>query len=148
MKVCTLCETKYPIEEFHNDKNTKDGKRSQCRHCVSIANKMWQAKNPEKAKESWKKAYKKSYGPELLKKRKLAKYSLSNEELDLLQNFKNGKCHICEIEEGKHIDHDHFIGKVRGMLCLKCNTALGNFKDDPTLLQKAIDYIKSSGFVF
>lgn len=39
------------------------------------------------------------------------------------------------------VDHDHASGKIRGLLCTFCNTALGKFKDDVALLQKAIDYI-------
>lgn len=40
-----------------------------------------------------------------------------------------------------HIDHCHMTGQIRGTLCKKCNTALGAFKDDPELLEKALDYL-------
>jgi|SRR5208282_16512 len=40
-----------------------------------------------------------------------------------------------------HADHDHITGKVRDLLCARCNRALGLFDDDPTLLAKAVEYI-------
>lgn len=41
-----------------------------------------------------------------------------------------------------HVDHNHTTGEVRGLLCLRCNTALGQVDDDPARLQGLIDYLK------
>lgn len=63
----------------------------------------------------------------------------------------NGVCAICKQPEvakikGKvismPIDHDHKTGKVRGLLCSKCNRGLGLFKDDIEILNSAIQYLK------
>ena len=40
------------------------------------------------------------------------------------------------------VDHCHTSNEVRGILCLKCNMALGNFKDSIENLQNAIKYLK------
>jgi hypothetical protein len=37
--------------------------------------------------------------------------------------------------------------RVPRLLCLGCNTGLGNFKDDPALLRRAADYLETDGFV-
>ena len=60
----------------------------------------------------------------------------------------DGQCDICGTTEpgGPHklfnLDHDHSTGAIRGVLCRRCNTSLGQFEDSVTLLQKAIDYLK------
>lgn len=64
-----------------------------------------------------------------------------------------GRCAICkEAESATHqktglprsfaVDHCHGEGHVRGLLCSKCNTGLGSFRDDPVLLQAAIAYLE------
>jgi hypothetical protein len=40
-----------------------------------------------------------------------------------------------------HIDHDHETGRLRGLLCHGCNTAIGLLGDDPERLRRAINYL-------
>lgn len=42
----------------------------------------------------------------------------------------------------KHLDHNHKTGKIRGVLCGHCNSGLGMFRDNPELLQAAVEYLK------
>lgn len=54
-------------------------------------------------------------------------------------------CAICQgIDENKFlaVDHCHETGKVRGLLCLKCNTGLGYFRDNVYSLKKAAKYLE------
>jgi len=42
-----------------------------------------------------------------------------------------------------HLDPDHESGQLRGILCFRCNNALGDFDDDASLLQAALRYLDS-----
>ena len=54
------------------------------------------------------------------------------------------QCVICGTEGKLVVDHDHATSKVRGMLCNHCNRGLGHFRDDPTLLEFAAQYLYAS----
>lgn len=57
-----------------------------------------------------------------------------------------GKCEICGVHESKlkkrlAVDHNHGTGKIRGLLCYRCNMAIGFFYDDIKIIKKAIKYL-------
>lgn len=90
----------------------------------------WIARNPEKARE--------------ISRRKTAKrHGLSFEQYDAFMS--RTLCEICASPTRKHkrcLDHCHTSGKVRGMLCMKCNMGLGLFNDNPTKMLAAASYLK------
>ena len=51
------------------------------------------------------------------------------------------ECIICGAETTLVVDHDHATGKIRGMICNKCNLGIGLFQDDPDLLEFARIYL-------
>lgn len=54
-----------------------------------------------------------------------------------------GGCAICGRTDRKlHIDHCHTTGRVRGLLCSGCNTALGKFRDSERILLSAVEYLR------
>ncbi len=70
---------------------------------------------------------------------------------EMVQHVENhcGKCDICGgAGDGRwgelNIDHCHDTNDFRGMLCSNCNRALGYFKDNIELLEKAVQYLKDS----
>lgn len=76
-------------------------------------------------------------------------YGITFQEWDQLLEAQQGKCAICGTTEpgsGHNYmatDHDHETGKVRGLLCHKCNRGLGLFGDDPDNLLNAYTYLAS-----
>ena len=68
------------------------------------------------------------------------KYGLTEEEFQKLKEIK--ACEICNSIEKLCIDHRHSDGKVRGVLCNSCNVGIGYFKEDLTMLQNAIEYLR------
>lgn len=72
----------------------------------------------------------------------MRKYGMSRD--DVLRIKLSGKCEICTKKlEIVSIDHCHDTGAVRGGLCMACNTALGNFRDSPKILDSAIHYLSA-----
>lgn len=74
-------------------------------------------------------------------------YGLSLNEYNELFKKQNGNCAICGKNQSVFkyklaVDHCHKTNKIRGLLCGKCNTALGSLEDDIIILQKAINYLK------
>ena len=77
-------------------------------------------------------------------KRRLERYALSLQEYDALREKQDGACAICKKKPTSWlcIDHCHATGVVRGLLCVKCNTGLGFYNEDPNLLLTAIAYLE------
>lgn len=62
-----------------------------------------------------------------------------------LHAAQDGKCAICGKRETRFaVDHDHYTGAIRGLLCRNCNLGLGSFQDRPDALRRAISYLKRS----
>lgn len=77
-------------------------------------------------------------------------YGLTPELLEELWNKQDRQCVICNepiSKEGRgtHIDHDHDTGRVRGLLCSRCNKGIGLLHDDISILQNAIRYLQCNG---
>ena len=74
-------------------------------------------------------------------------YDISLEDYKKILKKQNDRCAICERPSKYHkkdffVDHNHKTGKVRGLLCTKCNFALGQFDEDIKILNNAIKYLR------
>lgn len=136
-KTCKRCSEIKLLTQFYAAKTSKDRKQSTCKQCDKTANAIWQKMNAEKCKfKSAKWKYQNKYSP----------CNIAPEERQKLFDQQQGKCAICGVHQttlnkNLAVDHDHKTNKIRGLLCMKCNTGLGMFKDDTQVLQAAITYL-------
>ena len=99
-------ETK-PIEAFSKRAKAKDGRQSWCKTCMKTRKKA----DPKKQR-AW-----------TLKHR----YGVTVEQWDQMLISQSGLCALCDkAMTNPHVDHSHTSGEVRSLLCLKCNTMLGD----------------------
>lgn len=71
---------------------------------------------------------------------------ISLEDYNKILEFQNGVCAVCKKKciTGKNlsVDHNHKTGLIRGLLCSKCNKALGLLHESEELVLNLIDYMK------
>lgn len=82
----------------------------------------------------------------------LERYGMTKEEYAAKYEAQNKGCYICggksvipNSERDLYVDHDHDTGAIRDLLCNHCNTGLGQFFDNPELLEKAAAYLRKHG---
>lgn len=132
MKECKNCGEVKPLEDYHRNKEMRDGRSSYCKPCASARAAQWKKSNTDKSKDS-----------DLQRK-----YGISLKKYLEMYEDQNGCCAICGVEEANaprgclFIDHCHCSGLVRGLLCHHCNTGIGYFKEDTENLEKAQVYLK------
>lgn len=136
MKVCTSCAVEKTEQEFSPDSRYKSGLRSQCDLCRRTAQERT-------TRNRWLRRI----------------YGITVEEYERLESEQNGLCAVCGCKETRStrsskrvweynltprlvVDHDHVTGKIRGLLCHKCNVGIGQLNDDPKLLRAALTYLE------
>lgn len=127
-KECCTCREMLPVGNFGHVAGDAVKRRSSCKKCLN-------AKRSESQFNSV-----------------LIKHGLTIESYNEILTAQGGKCAICRAESVGNprmrvwcVDHCHATGKVRGLLCSRCNLAIGNFNDDLALMSKAMQYIQFHG---
>jgi hypothetical protein len=97
------------------------------------------------------KAYRQKCDPKEWSKKNRAshlktKYGLTVPEYNALLKVQGGNCAICKtanwVNREPHVDHDHATGRVRGILCPSCNTAVGFIKENPVTAWAMAEYLE------
>lgn len=131
--LCTSCRQVLPVSAFAIRTDTKVPRvRSNCKACLAANQTQKNRENHSDAQVYW-------------WARQLAKYGLTPKEWSELFASQDYACAVCGTKDnGKkrfHVDHDHESGRVRGILCTKCNVGIGGLKDDPEIVYKAYQYL-------
>lgn len=132
---CSRCKQFKPLSEFVKNRAQKNGLNQYCKKCTAEYRCMGSD-------------YHKKDTVRALKKR----YDITINEYNAIYEKQKGVCAICGLPESAtsptgqtirllSVDHCHKTGKIRGLLCAKCNHGLGAFRDDIKFLGNAIKYL-------
>src|SRR5579859_221353 len=125
-KQCARCGEVKPIEEFHKNKARGDGVSPYCAPCTRhYANTYYRAKAHDLVVSKV--------------------FGIPRGEYARMLEAQSGRCAVCHRAEWSMfganvkklaVDHDHKTGKVRELLCNRCNTVIGRAEDNILLLQE------------
>ena len=160
-RVCTKCEVRKPLVEFPwSPPGVRvTGRFLRCGQCRREAAQAWGRANLERRREKGRESYgrhaaKRRIGvkiwakanPLKVKSYKLKKFGLSVEAYHDMHAAQGHSCACCgvpasEAARALAVDHCHKTGKVRGLLCSKCNNAIGLLYDNPETMLRLVDYL-------
>ncbi len=128
LRTCTSCLEPKELSEFGNCSRYRDGKLRICKECMKARTRAWRSNNRDHAiREGSRRNALSKYGPE--------------GEAAWLRIEAGEPCDACgERRSRMAIDHDHKTGRVRGILCSPCNTALGLLQEDPDRFAALLSY--------
>jgi len=118
-KVCTKCNEAKPISDFYRAKRSKDGFHSWCKQCArknDKKKKYYSKPGAKRKRNEWK--YQNRYG-------------ITIGQRERMYANQDGKCGMCKqlVPYSEiYTDHDHKTGKVRALLCCRCNALLGYYE--------------------
>ncbi len=153
---CSRCGVEKPLSEFHSCTNLVSGVNPACKVCENERRRKWRNEHADQIKTRqphYRRTYK-SRHPERqraserrqsLKK----KFGISIEQYDKMLELQAFGCAICRAVSDKSgrrlaVDHDHKTGRLRGLLCTNCNTAVGLLDESPHIFELALEYVKNA----
>lgn len=141
MKICVGCHTEKDLRSFTPNGRTCKGTqkyRSRCRECENSRQAAIREETPNKSR----------YSAERLKGYQLkSSFGMTYDEWFSLMESRGWACEICSrtVETSGRtlaVDHSHSTGEIRGVLCQRCNCAIGLLSENPEHIANAIRYLK------
>lgn len=171
MKRCSTCKQEKPEQEFYRNRGMADGKDCYCKVCrlaatqASVNRQRMRLVQTEPLSSTTADSASQrvhadiprqtSLGTPLVdhhrkevakqsRRAVLRSFGLTEEAYQQMFLQQMGRCAICRCKSKRRlcIDHDHRTTHIRGLLCDRCNTALGLLRDSVTLLLSAVEYIE------
>lgn len=161
MKRCRTCRDEKPLAQFYRETASRDGYRSVCKVCERVYRRMqyqqkraasiaavtaWQDANRERFL-----AYQSRYNERPSRKARdreghlRRKFGITQGDYEAMLEAQGAGCAICGDPPpdgvSLHVDHDHDTGVVRGLLCIRCNNALGALRESDELLLRGAAYV-------
>lgn len=165
-KTCSRCFEDKALSEYNFRHKAKGLIRSCCRECSQVENMVYRTTDKSKAQqanynarpeivaarrareEKYRLAYPERRAAYARRSYLRKNFGLTEEQYNIMLAEQNGLCAICETDkpsahrDNMFVDHCHTTNKVRGLLCAKCNSGIGQFDDDVEKLERAIEYLK------
>jgi hypothetical protein len=153
MRKCKVCGLAKPDSEWHLWQGKPHSRT--CADCTNRLRRAVRAANPVR-RASWACRECKTVLPAaaynapnsarcrrcLENDHRVRTYGVTPDQFDAMMLRQAGCCAICQEPMGiPAVDHDHDTGKVRGLLCRRCNTGIGMLADDPDRLLSAAAYL-------
>jgi transposase len=132
-KTCTACSEELPVSSFSPYKRSPTGFRAVCKKCYTKRSKQWTLDNPEKFLATYRRV-------------NLRKFGITPEVYDAILLKQSSVCaiclNVCPTGKALAVDHSHggSVVRVRGLLCYRCNIALGYIKDSIETLKRLAAY--------
>lgn len=148
-KLCACCAKRRPVADFLTSKGRETTYCEKCREARRRSNR----------------AHRERIGSAGTRAAHLMqKYKITTAEYDLLRAAQNYRCAVCLTPEPEIrvvlrgrpkldgsrtsepfrlvVDHCHASGRIRGLLCPNCNTAVGMLQESPELIRAALSYVE------
>lgn len=149
-KVCSACKERLPIENFGICTTYRDGRRGQCNKCRCLNDTVrWDNLSKEERLRRARKYEANKSVPRRWRRIKRL-YGLSKQDYDDLLHRQGGGCALCSSSDTKtivgvfYVDRCHETGRIRGLLCLDCNMALGKLGDTPDRIARVLEYVSGA----
>jgi len=127
---CTDCGENLDLNPVYSSNGSRNWRKAQCRACSNERQRKVNLANPDRVRDTQ------------------LRYRLGTtlEKYNELLVAQNGACAICHqtCTSGKDLgtDHNHATGEIRGLLCHRCNRAIGLLKESPELISSAYEYLQ------
>lgn len=151
-KRCSRCKADKPLSAFSPNKEGWGGVGHTCKPCISLHSRQRYASD-ETFRNSrlsdcdrWKRANPSRVSAVKRRSHLRNRYGLSEQDYADMFRSQRGRCAVCRQPENHPkrklaVDHDHKTGKVRGLLCMTCNTLLG-FLEKEGRMARLLKYLQ------